>query len=139
MKTPIKGKAAWRLEQGANVRTSTASSRGTRLFMHLPFLCIIAWLASVSVHAQSFAYVANNGSNNVSVIHTAMNTVAATGAVGIDPQFVAVTLDRYFVYVTNTGSNSVLVIDTTSNTVVATVEIGNSPYWIAITPNGALA
>jgi YVTN family beta-propeller protein len=83
--------------------------------------------------------VANNGSNNVSVINTAPKAVAATVPVGIDPQFVAVTPDGYFVYVTNTGSNSVSVIDTTSNTAVATVEFGISPSWIAITTNGALA
>ena len=39
------------------------------------------------------AYVANIGSNNVSVIHTASNTVVATVPVGTGPVGVAVTPD----------------------------------------------
>jgi len=84
------------------------------------------------VHAQSFAYVANNGSNNVSVINTATNTVAATVPVGSLPGGIAVTPDGYFVYVSNFGSNSVSVINTTTNAVVATVDVGgdwNHSEW----------
>ncbi len=41
--------------------------------------------------AGAFAYVANNISNNVSVIDTASNTVVATVPVGTNPAGVAIT------------------------------------------------
>jgi YVTN family beta-propeller protein len=84
------------------------------------------------------AYVTNEGSNNVSVIDTATNTVeAATIPVGSLPYGVAVTPDGKHAYVTNEGSNSVSVIDTATNTVeAATIPVGTFPQGVAITPDG---
>src|SRR5688500_13470854 len=48
-----------------------------------------------------FAYVTNQGSNNVSVIATATNTVTTTVPVGDSPGAVAITPDGAFAYVTN--------------------------------------
>jgi YVTN family beta-propeller protein len=64
------------------------------------YLAIIAGGAS-SARAQSFAYVDNQNSNNVSVISTASNTVVATVAVGNNPRGLAATPDGSLVYVTN--------------------------------------
>src|SRR3989442_777017 len=72
-------------------------------------------------------YVANFGSNNVSVIN-ATNTVVATIPVGTNPA--GVTYGNGNAYVANYGSNTVSVIDST-NTVVATIPVGSSPYVIA--------
>ena len=82
----------------------------------------------------AFAYVANSGSNTVSVIATASNTVVATVTVGSGPEGVAITPDGAFAYVANSGSNTVSVIATASNTVVATVTVGSAPFGVAITP-----
>ena len=49
----------------------------------------------------AFVYVANQGSDTVSVIATATNTETATVQVGHGPAGVAVTPNGAFVYVTN--------------------------------------
>jgi YVTN family beta-propeller protein len=85
------------------------------------------------------AYVANAGSNSVSVINTATNTVMATVPVGANPVNIAVAPSGAAAYVTNAASNSVAVINTTTNTVTATIHVGANPVNIAVTPNGASA
>ncbi|MDY7965682.1 YncE family protein, partial [Bacillus thuringiensis] len=86
-----------------------------------------------------FAYVANFGSNTVSVIDTSSNTVVATVPVGVAPSSVAVTPNEKFVYVANSSSSTVSVIDTSSNTVIATVPVGFLPLGVAVTPNSKFA
>ncbi|WP_176542434.1 YncE family protein, partial [Bacillus toyonensis] len=68
-----------------------------------------------------FAYVANLGSNNVSVINTVSNTVVATIPVGLNPRSVAITPNGQFAYVTNEFTNNVSVINTASNIVFTTI------------------
>lgn len=87
--------------------------------------------------ADPFAYVTNSGSNTVSVIATATNSVVATVPVGTNPEGVAVTPDGGFVYVGNQGSGSISVIATATNAVVATIAVGGMPLLVAITPDGA--
>src|SRR5439155_26912732 len=78
-----------------------------------------------------FAYVVNLTSNDVSVINTATNTVAATVAVGFGPFGVAITPNGAFAYVTAFGdrcANGVVwVISTATNAVVATVPLAGAP------------
>src|SRR6516225_2190272 len=74
------------------------------------------------------AYIANSGSNDVSVIDTATNKVTATIPVGAFPLGIAVTPDGGNVYVTNSNSATVSVIDPVSNTVIDTVPVGTQPY-----------
>ena len=69
----------------------------------------IAILGGAPSSAQN-AYITNSGSNTVSVIDTATNTVVSTIPVGISPGGVAVTPDGSKVYVTNFLSNTVSVI-----------------------------
>src|SRR5947199_25309 len=60
------------------------------------------------------AYVANGGSNNVTVIDTTSNTVVgAPIPVGIFPNGVGVDPTVHRAYVVNRGSTAVTVIDTT--------------------------
>ncbi|MGH9206790.1 MAG: choice-of-anchor tandem repeat GloVer-containing protein, partial [Acidimicrobiales bacterium] len=82
------------------------------------------------------AYVTNTGSNTVSVLDPATNTVTATVTVGVKPEGVAVAPDGQHAYVTNAGSNNVSVIDTSTNTVAATVPVGVAPKGVAINPTG---
>ena len=79
-------------------------------------------------------YVANNDSNNVSVIDGASNTVVATVAVGHCPTGVAVNPNTNRIYVANHDDNNVSVIDGASNTVVATVVVGSMPFGVAVNP-----
>lgn len=80
-------------------------------------------------------YVANRGSNSVSVINTTTNTVTATVDVGREPYGVAVSSDGR-VYVTNQNSSDVSVINTTTDKVTTTVNVGVNPHGVAVTPNG---
>jgi len=72
-------------------------------------------LPTPGAHGTPFAYITNNGSNNVSVIDTASNTVITTVAVGILPTGVAVNPAGTRVYVTNYSANTVSVLDTAHN------------------------
>jgi len=73
-----------------------------------------------------YAYVSNLGSNSVSVLDTANNTIVKTVLVGTSPGGVAVTPDGAYVYVSNQGSNSVSVINAASDTVVATIPVAGT-------------
>jgi autotransporter-associated beta strand protein/YVTN family beta-propeller protein len=85
-----------------------------------------------------FAYISNFGTDTVSVIATATNTVVGSPIpVGVSPEGVAVTPDGRFVYVTNFGDGTVSVINRVTNVVTA-ISVGGSPAGIAITPNGNL-
>ncbi len=99
-------------------------------------LAVAGWLLGFAVPAaaQPFAYVANAGRGNVSVIDTATNTVVATVLGGAGSKGVAITADGALAYVTNAGSDNVSVIDTATNTVVAKVLVGSVPIGVAITP-----
>ena len=79
--------------------------------------------------ARTKAYVANKGSNNVSVIDTATNMVTTTVPVGTSPYGVAVNPAETKAYVANKGSNNVSVIDTATNMVTATVNGLNQSLW----------
>jgi YVTN family beta-propeller protein len=111
-----------------------------QLFMvALVLLCVGVGLRSAAAQTDARAYVANSGSNDVSVIDTSTNAVIATVPVGISPSGVAITPDATRAYVTNQGGNSVSVIATATNTVTATIGVGLLPTGVAITPDGARA
>jgi len=105
---------------------------GTQLRRWFGWLLLAPGLAV----AAPFAYIPNGGSNNVSVIDTASNTVVSTIAVGSGPIGVAVNATGTRVYVSNLVSNSVSVIDTATNAASATVPVGASPGGIAVNPAG---
>ncbi len=96
------------------------------------------WGSSQLSYAQALAYVANFGSDNVSVIDTSSNTVIATVMVGTQPQGVAITPDGTSVYVANCGGD-VWVIDTSSNKVASKFLVGGCPTGVAVTPDGTRA
>ena len=78
------------------------------------------------VVSGNHAYVANAGSNTVSVIDTGTKQVVATIPVGTGPNSLVATPQPNRVYVANSaynGDNTVSVIDTTTNTVAATIPI----------------
>jgi YVTN family beta-propeller protein len=91
-------------------------------------------LMASSAEAAPFAYVANTGSNTVSVVDTATHppSVVATVPVGVGPNAVAVTPDGKHVYVTN-ADGTVSVIRTAKNKVVARSRWGvcgrHHPGW----------
>ena len=82
-------------------------------------------------------YVANNGSDTVSAIDTATNTVVATIPVGSAPLFLAISPDGREVYVTNGGSREISVINTATNTVEGqSIGTFTQPWGVTIDPTG---
>jgi len=77
-------------------------------------------------------YVANSGSNNISVIDGATNSVVATitdpNAIG--PAAVAVNATTNSIYAANSQSNNVTVIDGATNAVTATIPVGTAPSGV---------
>ncbi|GAA4542931.1 Hsp70 family protein [Pseudonocardia xishanensis] len=88
-------------------------------------------------HDGAHAYTTNNGSNDVSVVDTATNSVTATVPVGEGPVLVAVSPDDAHVYVTSIAAAQLAVISTADNTVVATVSTGRGPVGIAVSADGS--
>ena len=85
---------------------------------------------------DSFVYVINENSNNVSVIATSDNCIIATVNVGNQPAGVTALPNCQLVYVANQNSNNVSVIRTSDNTVVATIPVGQNPVGVTTLPNG---
>ncbi|MGH9277494.1 MAG: beta strand repeat-containing protein [Acidimicrobiales bacterium] len=91
--------------------------------------------------AGTTGYVANPGSNSVSVVNLAVSppTVTATVPVGTSDYGIVAQPSLNQVFVTNSGSNNLSVINTTSNTAVGTFPTGTKPNAIALTPDGTTA
>jgi YVTN family beta-propeller protein len=98
---------------------------------------LVAILGSAQSLAQN-AYIANELSDNVTVIDTRTNTVVGSPTtVGNSPWGVAVAPDGVEVYVANINSGTVSVIDARTNTVTATFHAGSNPYGVAVSPDGS--
>jgi len=76
-------------------------------------------------------YVANSGSNNVSVIDGVTRTVIGTIPVGTNPRWVAVNPETSRLVVGNLGSSNVTLVNTATDTPVSTLLTGGAG-WIAI-------
>ncbi|MGY5129361.1 IPT/TIG domain-containing protein, partial [Streptomyces nigrescens] len=90
---------------------------------------------AVAVAPNGKVYVANNGSNDVTVIDSATDTVLATLPAGISPSAVAIAPNGR-VYVANASSDNVTVIDSATDTVLAALPASTSPSAVAVAANG---
>jgi len=106
------------------------------LSMGVMFTFFFSCFLAQDIEAAPFAYITNSGSNNVSVIDIATDTVVATVPVGTAPDGVSVNPGGTMAYITNAVSNNVSVIDTATNTVVATVVVGTAPIGVSVNPAG---
>ncbi len=89
-------------------------------------------LTDEAAPADEFLYVANAGSNSVSVIDPRLCKAVKTIAVGTGPGELNPTLDGRYVFCMNSDGNNVSVIDTQTNEVVRTITTGASPlhsFW----------
>jgi len=79
-------------------------------------------------------YVANYGSDNVSVINTATNSVIATIPTAPKPQVMALVPESLTIYLTHDtiAVGTITVIDVASNTVKTTIPTGASSSGIAL-------
>ena len=83
-------------------------------------------------------YIANTGSDTVSVLNTADNTIARTIALprGSRPIGVALNANGRYLYTADGGSDRVSVIDTPTGRVRASVRVGAQPLSVAVATDG---
>src|SRR6476620_9756260 len=84
-------------------------------------LAAMVLAAGALCHAAPFVYVANAGSDTVSVIDAATNAVVATFPFGNFPVGIAINPTSTRGYVANDAADTVSVFDTAINAVYATV------------------
>lgn len=90
---------------------------------------------SVAVNANmNKIYVAKRGSNSITVIDGATNSVTATitDPSAVAPVAIAVNSRTNTIYVANAGSDNLTVIDGATGSVTATVPVGISPSGVAV-------
>ena len=123
--TPSIGLAA---KGTGNIASFTAVNAGSS--------AVIATITATPLSA-GFAYIANTGSNAVSVINTITNKVVNVIAVGTQPYGVSVSPDSKLVYITNEVSNNLSVVNTATNSVIATIPVGSRPFGVSVSPDGS--
>ncbi len=106
----------------------------TLLKGNVPYGNGIAPCALAYDSANGYIYVANGGSNTVSVINGATNTVIDNITVGNRPYAIAYDPANGYVYVANRGSNTVSVINGATNTVIDNITVGYGPNALAYDP-----
>jgi YVTN family beta-propeller protein len=82
-------------------------------------------------------YVANNNTNNVTVISTADNHVITTIPVGSIAADVVATADSKTVWVSNYGDGTVQPIDTATHTAGTPIAVGPNPQRLRLSPDGS--
>lgn len=77
-------------------------------------------------------YIANRGSNNVTVVDTNLKLQITSVRVGNEPLGITANPDRQEVYVANSGSNSISIINSLTNTVTSTIIVDYKPVDVVI-------
>jgi YVTN family beta-propeller protein len=124
------------------VRKQLRGGEHLRLYFLSAFaLAALLFATSARSALAQDAYVANYGSDDVSVIDTQSDEVVGSPiAVGSEPEAIAITPDAKTAYVVNFGSDDVSVIDTETNQVIGSpIGVGSEPVAIAISPDGKRA
>ena len=85
--------------------------------------------------SNGYIYVTDAGSDTVSVINGATNTVIATIPVGSGPEGIAYDPSNGYIYVANFFSDTVSVINGATNTVIANITVGLWPWGVAYDPS----
>ena len=83
-------------------------------------------------------YVANSGSDNVSVVNALSGATLTTIPVGDYPIGLALSPDGSRLYVGNAGSDNVSIIHTGTRMVIASVRVEDYPMGVALSPGGDL-
>ncbi|HEY6272923.1 MAG TPA: YncE family protein [Terriglobales bacterium] len=81
-------------------------------------------------------YTTDMGSNDSSMISSAVLAVTQIVPVGTGPVAIAGNAANSKMYVINQGSNNVTVVSTTDNTVTSTIPVGAQPIWGVMSADG---
>ena len=110
----------------------TATGLGTPTVFTLPFGSLPSF---VNTTQTNFVYVANFGTNTVSALNTATNTITLTGAVGVHPVALAETPNAQNLYVVNEGDGTVTDLSPIDLSTLATIPVGGTPVWAIARPD----
>lgn len=88
---------------------------------------------------RELAFVANSGSNTVTVVDVSTESVIATIPTEAQPQDLAVTSDGRLLLLANTGAASLSVIDTRDFTLTKTISVAGETRSVAASPSGSIA
>jgi YVTN family beta-propeller protein len=103
-------------------------------------VCAAAFL-NLRANAQHvYAYITNSGSDNMSIIDVATNTVIGTVALPVGAKPYAVTvLPNGDAYIANNGNSTVTVFSTTNNAIIGTIPLAltANPISLAASPDGS--
>lgn len=75
-------------------------------------------------------YVANYGSDYITILDPLSNITLGTVSVGTNPSQIAFDSINNRMYVTNRGSNTISIIDSSTDSVTGTMSVGSLPYGI---------
>jgi len=103
-------------------------------------VALLVLLAAATANSQPYAYIANSGTRNISVVDTADDTITATIPLpdtlpNVHPYAYGITVgpSGQYVYVGLQDTNEVTVIDTARNAVVKRISMGGySPAGLAV-------
>ena len=96
---------------------------------------VTATVTATPVNA-GYIYIANQTTNNVSVVNSVGNNVTNNISVGLGPIKTIVSADGSRVYVLNQQGNSVSVIDALNKTVISTISLGVQPFDMELGKDG---
>lgn len=84
--------------------------------------------------SSNLIYVANEGSNDISVIDGTTNQVVNTINVEIRPQIIGINPVINQIYVTNSKSEEIEIIDGATNLTTGVIKLNSKPFNIAVNP-----
>ncbi len=90
---------------------------------------------TVTPESEEYAYIANTGSNSVSVVNVRTHAVLTTIDVASSPYGVTVNSSGTRAYVSGSNPSSVHVINTANNSVSSTIPLSQSPNGLIISPD----
>jgi uncharacterized protein len=111
------------------VTVTNATSHATRTVNVGEIPCAIA-----ADDSSDRVFVANYGSNDVTVLDGESDAVLGTVKVNPYPQAIAIDSNNHRVYVASTHAGTTAVVDGTDNSVLSTLKTGTAPYAIAVNP-----
>ena len=96
----------------------------------------ISGAAGAAASGNGNIYIADSGSNDVSVIPSGQLVVSQVVPVGARPVMVATNANGGKAYVINHDDNTVTVIGTQDNAVIKTIPVGAQPIWGVMSDDG---
>ncbi|HEY6767424.1 MAG TPA: YncE family protein [Candidatus Sulfotelmatobacter sp.] len=106
--------------------STTATGFGTVSTFTLPSGSLPVFVHTTQNNA---VYVANYGTNSVSVLNPILSVVSNTAAVGAQPVALAETPDATKLYVANQADSTVTSLSTIDMSTFTTLPVGTSPVW----------